>query len=56
MKHDTVNKTKQRNFDVSPIKGSATRAFETAPSGGSAQKDRGNGQKVKLKTGSIPNR
>ena len=49
-------RSKTRDFEVPAVKGAATRSYETAPSGGSAQKARGNGQRIKIKTGKIPNK
>jgi len=43
-------------MEVSAVQGNATRSHFTAPSGGNAQKKRGEGKMIKIKTGSIPNK
>ena len=49
-------RSKTRDMEVSPVKGAATRAYETSPAGGNAQKTRGAGKKVSFKHGKIPNK
>jgi len=59
-------RNKTRDMEVSAVQGNATRSHFTAPSktidrfggrkAGTAQKDRGEGKMIKVKTGSIPNK
>jgi len=49
-------RSKTRDMEVSAVQGNATRSHFTAPSGGNAQKKRGEGKMIKIKTGSIPNK
>lgn len=52
-------RSKTRDFEVSEVKGNATRFFgdnSTFPEGGSGQKRRGEGAMVSIKSQSIPNR
>lgn len=51
-------RSKTRDMEVSEVKGSATRSYETHPTPNSkgAQKSRGDAGMIKFKTGKIPNK